>query len=66
VPHSLEMARGLGVKDVVLLTETAAAYFPRFGFQIVARGDAPKAVMDSAEFRVACPSSATTMRLRLV
>jgi amino-acid N-acetyltransferase len=65
VRHSLELARGLGVADVVLLTETAADYFPRFGFRIIARADAPDAVNASLEFRGACPDSATTMLLQL-
>jgi amino-acid N-acetyltransferase len=65
VRHCLETARGLGVKDVVLLTETAADYFPRFGFTIIPRNDAPDAVKASAEFRGTCLDSATTMHLPL-
>ncbi len=65
VTHILETAQVEGVRDVVLLTETAHAYFPRFGFQPIAQADVPKAVHASVEFRGACPDSATAMHLHL-
>lgn len=46
---------------VYLLTTSAAAYFPRFGFQALARGEAPEALQASPEFRGVCPASATFM-----
>ena len=46
---------------VALLTETAAAYFPRFGFVPVDRHLLPAALQDSAELRGACPASATAL-----
>ncbi|WP_110171567.1 arsenic resistance N-acetyltransferase ArsN2 [Luteitalea pratensis] len=61
----LEQARQAGVGTVVLLTTTAAAFFPRFGFTEVTRDDVPAAVRASAEFQGACPASATVMRLAL-
>jgi amino-acid N-acetyltransferase len=61
----LEQARQAGVETVVLLTTTAAAFFPRFGFTVVTRDDVPAAVHASAEFQGACPASATVMRLVL-
>lgn len=48
--------------DVYLLTETAATFFVRFGFESVSREVAPAAVQDSEEFRSLCPESATFMR----
>ncbi len=54
-----------GVGEVVLLTETAPAYFPRFGFEPITRAEAPEAVKASAEFKGACCASAVAMRLRL-
>jgi amino-acid N-acetyltransferase len=63
---SLETARGLGVKDVVLLTETAEDYFPRFSFRVIPRDAVPNTVKQSLEFRGACPDSATALHLRLV
>ncbi|NJK43687.1 MAG: GNAT family N-acetyltransferase [Pleurocapsa sp. SU_196_0] len=65
VRHSLETARGMNVKDVVLLTETAEDYFPRFSFRVIPRDAVPAAVKQSLEFRGACPDSATAMHLRL-
>ncbi|MCS6825401.1 MAG: arsenic resistance N-acetyltransferase ArsN2 [Caldilinea sp.] len=65
VERILELARSLGMQQVVLLTTTAADYFLRFGFQRIARSAAPAAAHTSAEFQGACPASATVMLLRL-
>ncbi|MBL8046012.1 MAG: GNAT family N-acetyltransferase [Anaerolineales bacterium] len=61
----LQAARGGGMRRVLLLTETAAHYFPRFGFQTITRAQAPQAVQASEEFTTACPASATVMMLDL-
>jgi amino-acid N-acetyltransferase len=61
----LEQAKSNHLSSVHLLTETAADYFPRFGFQIVAREALPKSLHASAEFRGACPDSAIAMTLKL-
>jgi amino-acid N-acetyltransferase len=45
-----------------LLTTTAERFFPRFGFEPIARADVPAGVQASIEFTSACPSSATVMR----
>jgi len=58
-------AEASGVREIYLLTTTAADYFPRFGFERVDRGEVPAPVRASAEFRGACPDSAVAMRLRL-
>jgi N-acetylglutamate synthase-like GNAT family acetyltransferase len=55
-------ARARGIRDLVLLTQTAALFFARAGYAPIARDDAPRAVRDSAEFRALCPASATCMR----
>ena len=62
----LDQARRLGVSDVVLLTTTAAGFFPRFGFLPIERAEVPPALLSSREFQGACPSSAQVMRVRLV
>jgi amino-acid N-acetyltransferase len=46
---------------VALLTETAAAYFPRFGFASLTRDALPAALTASAELRGACPVSAQAL-----
>jgi len=61
----LQQARAWRVDVVVLLTTTAADYFPRFGFVPVTRNDVPRVLHTSAEFQGACPASATVMRLDL-
>jgi amino-acid N-acetyltransferase len=58
----LAWAAARGLRDVWLLTTTAADYFPRFGFERVARESAPPAMQASREFAEACPTSAITMR----
>lgn len=58
----LAKARVLGVREVYLLTTTAEKYFPRFGFAVVPRETAPSAMLSSAEFTGACPSSAVLMK----
>jgi amino-acid N-acetyltransferase len=46
---------------VALLTETAADYFPRFGFHRVDRAHLPRALSASAELRGACPATAQAL-----
>ena len=53
------------LSSVFLLTETAAAYWPTFGFVRVARDGAPAAMQASHEWRQGCPASAIAMRLDL-
>jgi amino-acid N-acetyltransferase len=61
----VEDARRAGLRRVYLLTETAADYFPRYGFRRIAREDASPEVQGSVEFREACPASAVAMALEL-
>ena len=61
----LSWARARGLREIYLLTTTAADYFPRYGFVRVERAIAPAAVQHSREFAEACPDTAVTMRLDL-
>lgn len=61
---ALTYARQQGVEEIYLLTETAAAFFPRFGFIPTTRADIPDAVKQSVEFTIACPQSALAMKLQ--
>jgi N-acetylglutamate synthase-like GNAT family acetyltransferase len=65
VERLVEDARARGMSALYLLTTTADEYFPRFGFEPVARDDADARLRASAEFRGACPDSAVCMRIRL-
>ena len=58
---ALALARRRGVRYAYLLTESAAQFFPRFGFRTIARGDVAPAVQQSVEFTRACPESALAM-----
>ena len=62
---ALQLAERHGVENVFLLTTTAEAFFPKFGFLPIARDDVPVSVRASIEFRAACPASAVVMRKRL-
>jgi len=61
----LALARERGVRTLYLLTETAAEFFPRFGFRPVPRAQVDPAVQRSVEFTTACSASALVMRLQL-
>ncbi len=58
---ALRLAADTGARDVYLLTETAAGFFPRFGFAAEDRSLAPASLRASAEFQSACPATATLM-----
>lgn len=66
VDAAIGRARNSGIETLVLLTETAPQFFPRFGFLRISRDDVPDAVLASEEFRGACCKSAAVMRLDLV
>lgn len=51
-----------GLEALYLLTDTAADYWPRFGFRVIGRDDPPAAVRASTEWARACPQSAVAMR----
>lgn len=59
VGAALQAAAGIGT--VALLTETAAAWFPRFGFVVTPRDRLPRALAASAQVAHSCPASATAM-----
>jgi amino-acid N-acetyltransferase len=63
VQQALDHASSLGVRQVVLLTTTAADFFLRFGFHSISRAEVPLAVQASVEFQEACPVSANVMSL---
>lgn len=61
----VEWAREQGLSDVVLLTTTAASYFPRLGFVPTSRDRVPAEIRSSAEFANVCPASAAVLMLKL-
>ena len=61
VSRAIADAEARGIRGLYLLTTTADGYFPAFGFTITTRDTVPADVRASAEFREACPASATVM-----
>ncbi len=59
---AIRVAEELHVPAVYLLTTTAEKFFPKFGFEQIARAEVPSGVRQSVEFTSACPASATVMR----
>jgi amino-acid N-acetyltransferase len=59
-------ARAEGVAQLVLLTQTAEAFFRRRGYVVIDRGAAAEAVKQSAQFRSLCPASAVCMAKTLI
>jgi amino-acid N-acetyltransferase len=59
---AIRLAEDRGARAMYLLTTTAEQFFPRFGFERIARADVPASVLVSIEFTSACPSSAIVMR----
>jgi amino-acid N-acetyltransferase len=59
---AIRLAGERAMPAIYLLTTTADGYFPKFGFERIARSDVPASVQTSIEFTSACPSTATVMR----
>lgn len=61
----IDQAQRDQLRGIVLFTETAPEFFPRFGFKRIERSAVPLPVQDSLEFKSACPQSAVAMLLDL-
>lgn len=55
------VAQNAGIRELILLTQTATDFFERQGYRVIERTAAPAAVQQSAEFRSLCPGTATCM-----
>jgi amino-acid N-acetyltransferase len=55
------VARAARITQLVLLTETAKAFFEHQGYRVLDRREVPQDVQASEEFRSLCPASATCM-----
>jgi amino-acid N-acetyltransferase len=62
---ALSIAKDRGTRTAFLLTTTAEKFFPKLGFEQIARDDVPASGQTSIEFQSACPPSAVVMRKRL-
>ena len=63
--HLIENARSLGVRRLILLTNTAEKYFAKKGFQMIDAKSVSGPITRSVEFTGACPSTAACMELIL-
>jgi amino-acid N-acetyltransferase len=61
VARTIAEAEARGVNALYLLTTSADRYFPTFGFRTITREAVPEDIRATAEFREACPASATVM-----
>ncbi|MGD0247582.1 MAG: arsenic resistance N-acetyltransferase ArsN2 [Candidatus Limnocylindrales bacterium] len=59
------LAASRGITELYLLTETAAAWFPRLGYVPTTRAALPMALAASPEVAGACPQSAAVFHKRL-
>ncbi len=65
VEHTIAEARKKGIQELFLITETAPAFFERFGFKHLKRVNVKGEVLNSIEFKEACAESAPVMMLPL-
>lgn len=57
-----DFARQKGLKELLLLTTTAADFFTKNGYTPVEREETGEAIKRSSEFTTTCPSSAHVMK----
>ena len=63
--HLLAESRFLGIRRLILLTTTAESVFSRRGFKVIDRSSLSGGILNSAEFKGACPATALCMELSL-
>lgn len=61
----VEKARSLGIRELYLLTMTAAPFFEKQSFVRTERAKAPAALQGTTEFASLCPVSSVCMRKKL-
>jgi amino-acid N-acetyltransferase len=59
------MARGAGLQELWLLTETAMGFFASMNYEVVLRDRVPDAIRATTQFSELCPDSAVCMMLDL-
>lgn len=61
----VEKSRSLGIRELYLLTRTAAPFFEKHGFERTERAKAPAALQGTTEFASLCPVSSVCMKRQL-
>ena len=64
--HVADRAIHLGARRLYLLTESAEKFFGNLDFAPIARGDTPRTIAGTRQFRELCPRSATVMYREVV
>jgi amino-acid N-acetyltransferase len=62
----ISQARKREMREVYLITETAPLFFERLGFSAIERSRVKGNVLNSLEFKGACPDTAPVMRMDLM
>ncbi|HYM03638.1 MAG TPA: arsenic resistance N-acetyltransferase ArsN2 [Stellaceae bacterium] len=62
VREMIAVAAKRGVKELFILTTTAAPFFAKLGFRPIERRQAPPSIASTPEFASLCPASAIVMR----
>jgi amino-acid N-acetyltransferase len=65
VRHVISEAEKKRIKEIYLITETAPSFFERLGFSAIDRSRVRGGVLNSVEFKGACPETAPVMRMDL-
>jgi amino-acid N-acetyltransferase len=60
--RAVEMARGLGVRELFILTTTVRERALRDGFVDVPREEVPPSIREGSQFQGMCPATAACMR----
>jgi len=63
VKHLHQTAQHVGLKAIYLRTTDASGFFHTLGFSEIAHDKIPSAILQSSQFRGACPTSATNMQI---
>jgi len=61
----MDYARMQGVKELYLLTLTAADFFEKFGFERINRQTVPESISQTTEFMSLCPVTAVCMMKKI-
>lgn len=54
-----------GISDVYLLTNSAAPFFSKLGFEEIVRATAPEPILATTEFKEFCPADSICMKIKI-
>jgi N-acetylglutamate synthase-like GNAT family acetyltransferase len=65
VNYLVDESRKDEITDLFLLTQTGQSFFGKIGFRKIDSSHITESIKDSAEFKGACPTTATLMHLKI-